>query len=259
MTNGPAISTETASTAQLAFFARLGGAQPFRELFDMLPDVQFFAKDKGGRFIAGSIALLRRLGLASEAQLIGLTDMDIHPKKVAETIRADDLQIMKTGTPLAGRIEALFTRSQAKDWYLTTKLPIRDATGGIVGIMGFVRPYRFSEGMLPGAERLGRVVAHIQEHHAKSLEAVALAKLGGVSERQLRRMFQEAFGMSPQAFLIRTRVQAASDDLLLTDQTLSEIALEHGFSDQSAFSRRFIEHTGETPLKFRRRHRAECE
>jgi AraC-like DNA-binding protein len=69
-------------------------------------------------------------------------------------------------------------------------------------------------------------------------------------------MFKEAFGLSPQAFLIRTRVQAASDDLLLTDKTLSEIALEHGFCDQSALSRRFIEHTGETPRKFRQRHRA---
>jgi AraC-like DNA-binding protein len=256
MTHGTAIGENAPTGAQVAFYARLGGAQPFRLLFDMLPDVQFFAKDESGRFIAGSAGLLRRLGLASEAQLIGLTDHDIHPKKVAEAIRTDDLEIMTTGNPLVGRIEALFTRTQAKDWYLTTKLPVRDASGTIIGVMGFVRPYRFSEGTVPGVERLGRVVGHIQARHSESLDVSALAKIAGVSERQMRRMFKEAFGLSPQAFLIRTRVQAASDDLLLTDKTLSEIALEHGFCDQSALSRRFIEHTGETPRKFRQRHRA---
>ena len=61
--------------------------------------------------------------------------------------------------------------------------------------------------------------------------------------------------MSAQEFTVRTRVQAASDDLLQTEKSLSEIALDHGFYDQSAFSRQFSQHTGETPLKFRQRHR----
>ena len=49
-----------------------------------------------------------------------------------------------------------------------------------------------------------------------------------------------------------TRIQAASDDLLETDKPVAEIALEHGFYDQSAFTRQFRQHTGETPLVFRR-------
>ena len=61
--------------------------------------------------------------------------------------------------------------------------------------------------------------------------------------------------MSTQEFIVRTRVQAASDALLLTDKSLADIALAHGFCDQSAFCRRFSEHTGETPLKYRQRHR----
>ena len=60
--------------------------------------------------------------------------------------------------------------------------------------------------------------------------------------------------MSPQEFVVRTRVQAASDDLMQTGKPLSEIAEAHGFYDQSALSRQFFQHTGETPLKFRQRH-----
>ena len=121
--------------------------------------------------------------------------------------------------------------------------------------MGFVRPYRRGEKSVPGAERLERVVNYIHENHAKPIAVDDLAKLACLSARQLHRQFRAVFGMSTQTFIVRTRVQAASDDLALTEKPLSEIAFEHGFCDQSAFSRRFAEHTGETPLRFRQRNR----
>jgi AraC-like DNA-binding protein len=231
----------------------MGGAQRFQELFDHMPDVHFFAKDCEGRFVAGSAGLLQRLGIASEEDLIGLTDGDIHPARVAKEIREDDKRVMTSRRPLIDRIEALFTRSQAKDWYATTKLPIVDASGEVIGIMGFVRPYRQIDKHAPGMERLERVVAHIHQRHAEHIAAEDLAKIACLSVRQLHRLFHKVFGMNTQTFIVRTRVQAASDDLLLTDKPMSEIALDHGFCDQSAFSRRFLEHTGETPLRFRKR------
>jgi AraC-like DNA-binding protein len=239
---------------QVDFFALMGGVQQFHTLFDYLPDVHFFAKDAAGRFVAGSAGLLQRLGYTSEIDIIGKTDADIHPARVAREIREDDLRVMNTREPLTQRVEALFTRSQAKDWYVTTKLPIFAPNGEVIGIMGFVRPYRRNERSLPGAERLERVVTHIQTNHAAPIAVTDLARLANLSVRQLHRLFQEVFGMNTQTFLIRTRVQAASDDLLLTDKPLSQIAQEHGFCDQSAFCRRFFDHTGETPLKYRHRH-----
>jgi AraC-like DNA-binding protein len=236
-----------------AFFDRMGGEQRFHELFDYMPDVHFFAKDSDGRFVAGSAGLLRRLGIASEEDLIGLTDGDIHPARVAKEIREDDKRVMKSRQPLIDRIEALFTRSQAKDWYATTKLPIVDTSGEVIGIMGYVRPYRQIDKQSPGMERLERVVAHIHQRHAEHIAAEDLAKIACLSVRQIHRLFHKVFGMNTQTFIVRTRVQAASDDLLLTDKPMSEIALDHGFCDQSAFSRRFLEHTGETPLRFRKR------
>lgn len=241
-------------TAQSAFFRRMGPDQ-FRTLFAHLPDVHFFAKGADGRFVAASAGLLLRLGFSREEEILGLTDADIHPARVVQDIRADDLRVMRTREPLIDRVEALFTRSNAKDWYVTTKLPIVDARGKVIGIMGFVRPYRREGVAVPGAARLEPAVAHIQSHHRESIGIPKLARLAHLSERQLNRLFQEVFGMSAQEFTVRTRVQAASDDLLQTEKSLSEIALEHGFYDQSAFSRQFNQHTGETPLKFRQRHR----
>lgn len=237
------------------FFKRMGGRQQFQALFEHLPDVHFFAKDADGRFVAAGKGLLQRLGLAREEEILGLTDADMHPARVAREIRDDDLRVMETREPLIGRVETLFTRSHAKDWYTTTKLPIFGRDQSVIGIMGFVRPCRREDRISPNAERIHPVVSYIQAHCDRSIGASELAKLVNVSARQLHRLFHDVFGMSTQAFIVRTRVQAASDALLLTDKPLADIAVEHGFCDQSAFCRRFSEHTGETPLKYRQRHR----
>ena len=240
---------------QSIFFARMGGRQQFQRLFEHLPGVCFFAKEAEGRFVAANALCLKRMGLASEAELLGKTDADVHPDRVAHEIREDDLRVMRTQQPLIDRVEALFIRSKAKDWYATTKLPIFGRRGEVIGVMGFVRPYRSGELQQSGIARLDSVVSYIQKHHAEKIEISKLTKLACVSARQLHRLFHAAFGMSAQTFIVRTRVQAASDDLLLTEKPLGEIALDHGFCDQSAFSRAFTEHTGETPLRFRHRHR----
>jgi AraC-like DNA-binding protein len=242
-------------TLQAGFFRRMGLSQQFRALFEHLSDVHFFAKDAEGRFVAAGAGLLQRLGFSREEEILGLTDADIHPARVVQDIRADDLRVMQTRKPLIDRVEALFTRSNAKDWYLTTKLPIVDARGTVIGVMGFVRPFRRESGVSPHAAQLEPAVTHIQARHREPIAIPELARLAHLSERQLSRRFQKVFGMSAQEFVVRTRVQAASDDLLQTDKSVADIAYEHGFYDQSAFTRQFRQHTGETPLKFRQRHR----
>lgn len=246
---------QDAGTLQASFFARMGYTQQFRALLEHLPDVYFFAKDAQGRFMAFDRRMLQRLGFPGEAEVVGKTDGDIHPPRTAQEIRDDDRRVMETRQPLIDRVEMLYARSHANGWYATTKLPILTPEGEVIGVMGFVRPYRPAECMLPGVERLERVTAHIHRHHAQALRIEDLARLACLSQRQLNRLFHSVFGMSTQAFIMRTRVEAASESLRSTNKSLSEIAIEHGFCDQSAFSRRFSEHTGETPLRFRQRHR----
>lgn len=238
---------------QAAFFGRVQPAQQLLRLFEYLPDVDFFAKDAEGRFVAASARTLRRVGLEREEDLIGKGDDFIHPPKVALAIREDDLRVMESRQPLVDRVEALYARTRAKDWFLTTKLPIFDNAGAVIGIMGYVRPYR--GGLGGGAEnpQMERVVAHIHEHFAERLAIGELARIAHLSERQLNRRFQETFRMSPQEFLVRTRIQVASDALLESDKPVAEIAQECGFCDQSAFAQHFRKHIGETPASFRRR------
>ncbi|WP_240914882.1 AraC family transcriptional regulator [Roseimicrobium sp. ORNL1] len=240
---------------QKAFFKRMGLMQQFRMLFEHLPDTDFFAKDTEGRFVAIGEGMLRRIGATREEELLGVSDSTIHPPFVARAIRQDDLHVMQTRQPVIDRVEALYARTRAKDWFVTTKLPILDAHGEVIGVMGFVRPYHGGSGGGEDDEQLQKVVDHIHLHFRERLAVADLAQIAHLSERQLNRRFQKTYRMSTQEFIVRTRIQAASDELLATESSIAEVALNHGFYDQSAFTRQFRQHTGETPRTFRSRRR----
>jgi transcriptional regulator GlxA family with amidase domain len=61
--------------------------------------------------------------------------------------------------------------------------------------------------------------------------------------------------MKVQEFLAKTRIKAASDALINSDLSVGDISVKFGFCDQSAFTQQFKKHIGETPLRFRKRHR----
>lgn len=237
---------------QSAFFEKMGGERQFLMLIDQLPDVEYFAKDRDGRFVAASKKTLHRLGMEREEDLLGEIDTAIHPPDVARTIRLDDMEVMTTRQPLVDRVEALYTRSRTREWFLTTKLPIVGLNNEVIGVMGFVRPYRQ---LSPGTERDGhiqKVVAHIRKHHRGRILVSSLADIAMISQRQLNRKFQENYRMSVQQFIMRTRIQSAAEELIHSDKTIGEIALDHGFYDQSFFTRYFRRETGKTPLVYRR-------
>ena len=97
-------------------------------------------------------------------------------------------------------------------------------------------------------------VDHIREHQHQRLTVEQLAARAKVSPRQLHRKFRDVFGLSVREFLVKTRVQAASDALLHSDRPIAQIAAEFGFCDQSAFTQLFRKHMGLTPRRFRLRY-----
>ena len=69
------------------------------------------------------------------------------------------------------------------------------------------------------------------------------------------RSFKRTFGISPHAFIVRRRVELASQYMLTTDASLSDIASQCGFADQAHFCKQFRQAAGETPAAWRRAHR----
>ena len=108
-----------------------------RTLIDNLPDA-IYAKDTAGRKTLVNPADLKNLRCKTEAEAIGKNDFDLFPKDLAEKFWADDLKVI-TGQPVINREEYLFDEAGRKCWLLTSKLPLRNQDGKIVGLIGIGR------------------------------------------------------------------------------------------------------------------------
>jgi AraC-like DNA-binding protein len=183
------------------------------------------------------------------AHVIGLTDFDLVPSEMAKAYVADDQMIFRTGEPLLNRVELWFDQRGVPAWFVVNKVPMRSRNGTVIGIMGFSQSYqRRAKSLEPWVTK---AVNHINEHYEKALSIAELARLAGLSPRQLQRKFKQAFGVGPHDFLIKTRLLAACRAIRETDRSLAEIGLASGFCDQSAFTRYFREHMGLTPRRYR--------
>jgi len=109
-----------------------------RTLMDSLPDY-IFIKDNESRFITTNVAHLRILGVKTLEEVIGKTDFAFFPREQAEQYYADEQTIIRSGQPLLNRVEEVMERGGGKRWFLTTKIPRRNESGKIIGIMGISR------------------------------------------------------------------------------------------------------------------------
>ena len=96
----------------------------------------------------------------------------------------------------------------------------------------------------------------IQGHIAANLQTgIRIADLAGIvrcSSYRIKRVFKNNFGCTPHQYLIRRRVERAQRLLLMSDDSLTQIAAECGFVSQSHLSYLFHRIVGERPGRWRR-------
>ena len=109
--------------------------RPFQVLADNIPDHVYF-KDRDSRFLWVNRNLLKVRGFKERGELIGKTDFDIHPRDRAQTSFQDEQRILRTGEYLLNKLEADVDGDGQPMWMLTTKIPLRDAGGAIIGTCG---------------------------------------------------------------------------------------------------------------------------
>ncbi len=240
-----------------AWLQQIDPASLFHPLFDLLPDVYFFAKNRRGELMFLSRKSLELYHLTNAEQLIGLTDFDLNPTPMAQAYVQDDERIYATGQSLLHRVELWFDRLGMPEWFLVYKLPIRSRGGKIIGIMGFSQSYEGRAKLLSPLGSIARAVAFIRENYQHEVTLAQLARVACVSPRHLERKFKTVFGVRPHEFLIKTRVLAACRRLPGTNDSLADVAATCGFSDQSAFTHHFHQQVGVTPTAFRRNSGAE--
>lgn len=232
---------------------RGGDVKMFQVLFQHLLDVYFYVKDVDGCWISCNASSLALLNFSRVSDVVGKKEEDFFPYQIALEIWRDDKNILETGKSVLNRVEIIPNEYGNLIWVQTNKLPISDPNGNIIGIMGVTRPISNMEDLPQGFELFSEIIAFIRSNLANTIKVTDLAYVMRLSENQFRRKFKQEFGVTPQQFILRARLQAAGHSLRSGIQPIAVLASENGFSDQSYFTRQFKQFFGETPLQYRRR------
>ena len=107
-----------------------------RTLIDNVPDF-IFAKDTDSRFTLANQASAASLGHTPD-EVVGQTDFELHPPELAAQFFADEQAVMRSNQALIDREEQVLIDGQPH-WLLTTSVPLHNAAGQVVGMVGISR------------------------------------------------------------------------------------------------------------------------
>lgn len=97
------------------------------------------------------------------------------------------------------------------------------------------------------------VQRYLDSHMGGAIRLEEMARTAGVSRFHFARMFRVRVGTSPMEYVIARRIEMAKERLARADASISTVALDLGFFDQSHFCRTFCRRVGVTPGQYRAR------
>ena len=158
---------------------------------------------------------------------------------------------MRTLRPLRDQLDMVQRLRGAPVWHLYACWPVINPERDVVGVACISRLLDGAERRQPTYERLATAIGYVQANLGGAIEISDLARGAGVSVSQFERDFVNVMGVSPRRYITKVRIEAAMD-MLRGEGAIVEIAHACGYSDQSAFTRRFRASVGLSPSEYRR-------
>jgi AraC-like DNA-binding protein len=227
-------------------------ASEVAELFDYVEDSLLWLKDTDGHYQWVNLAFILNFGVQRREEVLGRTDFDLCSLALANIYRLDDERVLK-GERVLARTELIGRFDHTSRWCVTSKIPLHDRQGRIVGTAGVSHPLK-ERPLWTGETPLSQAIRFIAEHYADSIANEQLARLCGLSVRALERQFLAAYGATPHEYLRQLRVRMSCRGLVYSRKTLAQLASDFGFADQSHFTKEFRRFLGETPSAYRSRY-----
>jgi PAS domain S-box-containing protein len=237
-----------------AFVQKLGSGMQLGDLFEFLPELYWYVKDDRSRFVKANGPLHRLLGLDSEEGIIGRTDFDFFPRHLAEQYVAEDQRVMDGAAAIPNQVWLVPVREGGLKWFQSTKIPLRGTAGAVIGLAGVMRDLEKTESVVRPYQEMDEVIRHVLQHFPERIEIGQLARKAHLSISQFERRFKRLFQMTPQEYILRVRINAARQLLTSGQASMSEIAQDTGFYDQSYFTKQFRRQMGLTPRAYRRKY-----
>ncbi|MCK4922946.1 MAG: PAS domain-containing protein, partial [Bacteroidales bacterium] len=107
-------------------------------MINVMPD-RIYIKDRESRFIIGNIHVAKIMGAENPEDLIGKTDYDFYPKEFADDFFRDEQNLIKRDGQIINEEEKGYNLIQEEIVVSTTKVPLKNKKGNIIGIVGISR------------------------------------------------------------------------------------------------------------------------
>jgi PAS domain S-box-containing protein len=187
--------------------------QLLSSLLDLCPDSIYF-KDRDSRMLKVSRSLAERIGLSNPAEAIGRTDADFFGAEHAAAALEDEQRIIRTGEPVISKLEAEKWLDGQERWVITTKMPLHDASGDVMGTFGVSRD----------VTELKRVQAELAVARDMAVESARLKSefLANMSH-EIRTPLNAVVGMS--GLLLDTELTPEQKDFANTIRSSADLLL----------------------------------
>lgn len=229
--------------------------QFLERIFDNLGDIVFCVKDFDGSYLAVNHTFVQRAGANQKTDVIGKFAKDVFPVQLTTVYEEQDKEVFSTGRPLLDQLEQITNTDGSVGWYLASKYPLLDSDKMVVGLVGISQDLHTPTDSELELSNLATVIDFIRKNLDKSLRVEPLADMAELSPEQLDRRMKKVYRLTTKKFIMKCRLEKGSRLLSESQMSLSQVATECGFSDQSAFTRQFRTAFHVTPAAYRQKTR----
>ena len=246
----------TSRSLQADIIERIADFRQILDALELLPGTMFAIKNLESRYVYMSVALRRAIHVDSPEDVIGKSDFDLFPKIIAESFRQNDLIVFQHEKPLLNQVHLTRFFDNAPIWSFSSKFPIHSVKREVIGLVIINEAYEDVMGKKAELNQLLPAIDYVSKHYAHSITIQELAVVCQISASHFMRIFKTSLHMTAYSFVEQVRMCHAIEALKSGTASITQIALDCGFYDHSAFVKRFKKFTGTTPLRYRRSHRA---
>jgi PAS domain S-box-containing protein len=187
-------------------------------LMDNVPDIIYF-KDRQSRFTRINRSHAQFFGVSEPDEVLGNTDHSYMSADLAEALFAEEQEMMRTGNPVLNRLEHFVEEGQPERWVVSNKVPLRDSTGQIIGLVGVSRnvtQQRQADAALRASEARYRAIVEDQNEMVARFEPDGTVVF-------VNEAFCRYFGMSRTQLLNKSFLPALppDDQMMLIEKMLS--------------------------------------
>lgn len=230
------------------FYHRHGLKLPTKS-FNAVDGALCFVKDINGRFVFANEDFTNYFGLKNAGDIAGCTDYDLMESCSAARVQNDDQLVLMGKSPRVARFELLERGSYGVSLFNTSKRPLLDADGDVIGVQGSVTDLNVAKVPRYSNSDLRQCIQYIQDNICNTITIPDLADRLHMSVSQFERKFKANYNCTPLKFVNYVRMDYACRSLM-SGQSISRVSNDLGFCDQSYFTKTFKSIVGVTPRKY---------